>query len=469
MTLCFHARRLRCVNRRCAQRIFAERTEGVVGTHARRTPRLRDIQRSVGLALGGEAGARLIERLSMPVSPDTILRILRDGRTSLPTPRILGVDDWAWRRGKRYGTVLIDLEANRVVDLLPDRDGEALAAWLKAHPGVEIIARDRAGAYARGARQGAPGARQVADRWHMLRNCSDTLLDAVDKRHRLVREIGRSLAGPKTRTAAPLNGRPPTPGMSRAALEHQRQSRARRTAMFDRVVDLRDKGWSVSAIAREADLDRKTVSQWLVKKHPGLWRRSSRHPADAFADYLRRRWDEGCRNATQLYREVGELGYHGAARGFRRWVKIRLREDAMVPPSAPRAPRSRWRPPSPRQATRLLTTAADMLQSDERKFVKNLRAACPAIASAADLARRFHVLLTSRDADALDPWLDDALNSAIASFARGLKRDIDAVRAALTLPWSTGPVEGKINKLKLIKRSMYGRAGLDLLRARLMA
>jgi transposase len=470
VTLCFEVRRLRCGNRRCIRRIFAERAEEIVGMHGRRTVRLRDIQRSVGLALGGEAGTRLIERLGMPISADTLLRIVRNTPSaSRPAPRILGVDDWAWRRGQRYGTMLIDLQTSRVVDLLPDREGATLACWLRAHPGVEVVARDRAGAYAQGARQGAPDARQIADRWHMLRNCSDALLDAVEKRYRLVREVGQTLAGSKEAGAVEqLDCRRATPGMSKAAQDHQRQSRARRLALFNAMADLQQKGWSISAIARETGLDRKTIRQRLIEQRPGTWQRPSRHPADAFKDFLHQRWEEGCRNASRLYREVGELGYNGDARGFRRWVKMRLREAVPVTSSAPAA-FPRWKPPSPRQTVRLLTTPIDILPSGEGAFVAALRAASPAIAMAADLARRFHTMLTGRDADALDPWLDEALNSAIASFARGLKRDVDAVRAALTLPWSTGPVEGKINKLKLIKRSMYGRAGLDLLRARIMA
>jgi len=362
--------------------------------------------------------------------------------------------------------VLVDLETNRVVDLLPDRESNTLAGWLKSNPGAEIIARDRAGSYAKGAREGAPLARQVADRWHMLRNCSDTLLAAVEKRYRLVREVGRSLSN-DVAVVRPLD-RPATAGISHTAREHQRQSRARRHSMFNAVVGMRDKGWSISAIAHETGRDRKTIRQWLLDKRPGNWERASRHPANVFEAYLRYRWDEGCRNATQLYREACARGYVGEVRSFRRWIKVRLR-DGQAQPAARSGADLRWRPPSSRQAARLLTAPSETLHGDDARFVDAVRAASPEIAQAADLTRRFHNILVGREINALDPWLTEALESAISSFARGLRRDIDAVRAALTLPWSTGPVEGKINKLKLIKRSMYGRAGLELLRARIMA
>jgi len=237
--------------------------------------------------------------------------------------------------------------------------------------------------------------------------------------------------------------------------------------MFDTVVALREKGWTISAIAQETGRDRKTIRQWLMDRRPGQWERTSRHPANAFDGFIRSRWAEGCRNATQLYREVCERGYSGSVKGFRQWVKIRIRDGIEDP--APRSSSPRWKPPSTRQIVRLLGAGKDSVRQSDMRFIDALRAASPAIAQAADLGREFHDLLVERKADTLDRWLASALASPIASFARGLMRDLDAVRAAIDLPWSTGPVEGKINKLKLIKRSMYGRAGLDLLRARVMA
>ena len=244
-----------------------------------------------------------------------------------------------------------------------------------------------------------------------------------------------------------------------------------RQVRFDQFNALQQRGWSQLAIQREIGTDLKTIRKWLKDGQPGTWQRKAPKPApaEAFESHLQRRWLEGCRNATQLYREICDQGYVGNTRAFRQWVKIRLRNSmpaAGVPTMTTTPP---WRPPSPRQTARILAAEPGSLLRNERAFVDALRAVSPDIAAAAELARRFDAMIKTRDSGALGRWLDDAKAGPLASLARGIRRDFDAVAAALTLPWSTGPVEGKVNKIKLIKRSMYGRAGLALLRARVMA
>lgn len=171
-----HTRRFFCVKKDCVRQVFTERLPTVVAPYARRTTRLTDVFTLIGFALGGEAGKRLATGLGLVTSPDTLLGLIRaQPEEAVPTPRVLGVDDFSFCKRKSYGTILIDLERRRPIDILPDRAAATLEKWLKEHIGVEIISRDRGGPYAEEARLGAPDAQQVADRWHLLANLSETM------------------------------------------------------------------------------------------------------------------------------------------------------------------------------------------------------------------------------------------------------------------------------------------------------
>ena len=457
-------RRLRCANPACARAIFAERLPEVAAPKARRTVRLRAAQTSVGLAVGGEPGSRLAARLAMPVSGDTLLRLVRAaGAAPATPPRVLGVDDWAWRRGQRYGTILCDLERNRVVDLLPDRSAAALAGWLERHPGVEVIARDRAGAYADGARQGAPEAAQVADRWHLLRNLGEALRQVADRhRARIQAAIEAAPAAGRAETiTVPTSAPAPPP----TKLEQGRRDRlAARGARFDQVVALRGRGLTLDGIAAATGLSRSTVKRWLRRGGVPTWRKPRRASIlDAHRDHLERRWREGCRNASALWRELRARGFAGRPGVVSQWAaRIRRQESAGGRgPSPPPVP-------SGRRITHLLTTEPEGLGPDDRWLAGLTRAAAPELAETADLAVAFARMVRDKDRDRLEGWLTTAATSGLASFARGVRQDLPAVRAALELPWSTSPVEGQINRLKTIKRQMYGRAGFELLRQRVL-
>ena len=475
--LLVRVRRFRCGAATCPRRTFSEPLPGVASARARQTDRLRAVHRSIGLALGGNPGARHATAMGVPVSRTTLLRRIRAGTaTAIPPVTVLGVDDWAWRKGHRYGTILCDLERRRVIDLLPDRSADTLAAWLAAHPGVSVVVRDRAGAYADGAARGAPKATQIADRWHLLRNAGDALRGVLEHHHRDLRAAARMVAeeSPTPPDTAPAV--PPAAEQRLGATERRsRAAQERRDARFAEAARLREQGLSIRAVARTLGVERKTVRRWLRAGHAPTWQHAVPGPSilDPHRAYLEERWQAGCRNAAALWRELKERGFAGRPSTVRVWGTRRRKQDPAVAPGGPSEPSAPVIktpvPPTPRRAARLLTEERGKLGADDRRFVVALRERSSTIAAAADLTARFARMVKDKTPDAFDGWLRAAETSALASFAAGLRRDEDAVRAALSEPWSNGQTEGQVNRLKVIKREMYGRADFDLLRARVLA
>ncbi len=463
------ARRFRCPAAACARQTFAEPLPGTALRRAKRTCRLGDLQRHIGLAAGGEAGARLAQRLAMPTSPDTLLRLVSKPPLPAPaTPKVLGVDEWAWRRGHRYGTVLVDLERNKVVDLLPDRRAETLATWLREHPGVEVIARDRACAFADGSREGAPEALQVADRWHLLRNIGDALRHVVERHgaalRRAIRDVAADLAS--ERGAGEPKPRPePTP----TALERRRaEARAQRQAAYDEAVRMRGDGATLADIAAALGTAPRTLATWFAAGHAPL---RNHKPGgsilDPFRSHLEGRYAEGCRNARLLWRELRALGFEGRPTIVRTWIgrwnKAQLGAAVAAVPSGPR-----WTPPSAHAVTRMLAYGGDDVPDGHKRTCERLLAQAPELAAAASAAGRLVRLLRRETQEPLAHVLEAMKGTTLARLAASLERDEAAVQAALDTPWTTSPVEGQVNRLKLIKRTMYGRAGFSLLRSRVL-
>ena len=373
-------RRFRCSASACPRRIFAEQLPAVAAPRMRRTARLAEAQRRIALSAGGEAGARLASRLAMPVSADTLLRLIRAEPLSVTTaPRVIGIDDWAWRRGQRYGTL--------IVDLLPDRDAQTVAAWLQAHPGAEIVARDRAGAYADGIRSGAPEAVQVGDRWHLLRNLSDALARALDRHQHDLRAatacVVEALQSVQAEPEVPLA----SPAMPPALDRH-----ATRRARFDEALALHGQGWSVRRIARALGVNRQTVQGWLRSRQLPMWRQQPRGSSvDRHADHLRRRWDEGCRNAAELWREIRQQGFRGQLRTVQRWV----RQCRSADPTAPGLSRTTgaWPTPSRQRVAWLVVADRERLDAREQRFVDALMASSPELGHLIRLAREFRTFV----------------------------------------------------------------------------
>jgi transposase len=458
--LMINVRKFFCDNVGCQRKVFCERLGPEIAAYARRTSRLGQRLRLLALALGGEMGSKVVRLLSMPASPSTLLRLINDTASQAQaTPRVLGVDDWAKRKGQTYGTILVDLERHRLVDLLPERTPEALANWLRAHPGVEVISRDRASCYAEGAAQGAPGAIQVADRWHLLNNLRDALEKLLDRHPAVLRLAAQHVSDELARQAAKATAEP----AAAPTEEAQPSSGQLRWAEVQR---LKQAGWSARAIAAHLHVHRQTVRKDLAAdsfpQRTSRWHTSTVKP---YLTYLRQRWAEGCHSRMQLWHELQAQGFAGGYDCV--WRAIRRFPARQSGPKP--APVPAMHPLSARQAAWLLVRSTDELKPEEDTYRLSLLSTCPEIAVAYPLGHAFVDIVRQRKAAEFDDWLAQAKASNVPElqrFAASLRCDYDAVRAALTLPWSNGQVEGQVNRLKLVKRLMYGRAKFDLLRLR---
>ena len=478
-------RRFRCSHPECPRRIFAERIPDLVAPYARKTTRLREILRFVGFALGGEGGARLLMRLGMRASPSTLLRYVRGSPEPVyPEPIVVGIDDWAFRRGRRYGTMIVDLERHEVIDLLENREAEAVRAWLERHPRIRIITRDRGGAYAEAATKGAPQAAQVADRWHLMHNLAAALEEFLLQKKKVLREAARTeKESPEEGHATSFSAGSLTPNRPRIRYERQLESSRKR---HERVVEqwrnirgLHLAGADVHDISKRLGVSRETVYRYRrMEEVPEPVRfRHKRRVLDPYVPYILKRWGEGCRNGVKLYREVRERGYaHGASNVARLVAELRRADVGGSGSTTGRAQGGVVLPdktsvPTARQAATLFLKRREKLTADQEAYLDRLSTLDKASADAYRLTQGFARMVRELEGEKLDEWLKqaDASEAAVMGrFAKGLRKDLSAVRAGLTERWSSGPVEGFIHKLKLIKRSMYGRAGFALLRRRVL-
>jgi transposase len=424
--------------------------------------------RAIGFALGGTPGSRLAAVLGLETSAATLLRRIRDAPPpDPPAPRAVGVDDYALRKGHTYGTILIDLERGHVLDLLPDRTAQTLAAWLQAHPTIEVVSRDRAGAYAEGARQGAPGALQVADRFHLVKNLGDAVGRVLSRHSSLLAEIARTGA-----SATSMAPELPDAGQARlvapsAAQRASAESRARRQARYQEVMALRACGASLEEIAPAVGLAVTTVHRWV---HADGFPERARHRrgADAVVQRIRKRWEAGCHNATAIWKALVAEGFTGSKRMVQREIAHLGLCRGQSARGAAGVVVVAAKPPSPRHLAWLCGREETAGTEEEQTFLRMLCERSPELAQVRDLARRFVVLLREHDIAGFETWLLGAQMSELRGFARSLLTDAAAVRAAVSTSWSNGPTEGHVNRLKTLKRAMYGRAGFALLKARVL-
>jgi len=473
-----NTRKFRCRNELCRRKVFCERCPKVVESYGRKTIRLQELFGILAFVLGGEAGSKTARQIGLQISGDTLLRRIRhnSGLTNEPVT-VLGVDDFAFRRGERYGTILVDLEKRKPIDLLPDRKAETLADWLKKHPEIEIISRDRAGCYAAGVKAGAPQAVQIADRFHLLKNLLDGFEKFLSRRHQVIAEVFQKVFPSVNRQ----NEQPPPtkPPISAAKNLEIKQRQARAAAHEKRVLSVKGLhlgGMPILKIARRLKMSRNTVKKFLAVESapPRQPNRQRFSPIHRFLPFLQKRWtQEGERSSRALWKEIKEQGYPGAEATLRHFLqKWREAEDAEIRTHAIIKSSAPGRAPSTRQTKWLLFRSNKKPGEQwEQAFLQQLCRDVPEIETTGKLVREFHQLMTNRQVEGFKEWLEKARASGIGEliwFANGIEQDRASVEKAFESEWSQGQTEGQVNRLKLIKRQMYGRANFDLLRARVV-
>ncbi len=513
VTLLLTVRKFFCSNPNCLRKIFAEQFPDLVPSYARLTTRLREALVALGLATCGEVASRLAPRLGMQVAPTTLLRRVR----AVPVApagkvRVLGVDDFAWKKGQTYGTVLVDLELHRTIELLPDRSEETLEAWLRTHPEIDSISRDRAGGYAAAARKGAPQAQQVADRFHLLVNLRDGLKKLMERKQACLPKVEEVLsdgiphqAGGRAQgikyleveqeTAQEKRYRIMSPHLRRSARSmtsdalYPQVRRDHRYARFEAVQALQQQGFSLREISRRLKISRETVRRFVrAESFPERSKPPKKASLlDPYKPYLLKRWQQGCWNGTQLYAEIKQGGYTGSAPLLRRFItELRKKQQAAgraapltaetsgaiaaVPAELPPPTQFAHRL-SPTRASWLYVSTPEKLDEKQCQQIEHMRKGHRDLDCAYQLSQTFILMLAERRGKDLDAWLVQAEHSGIGelkSFAQGLRRDYAAVRAAFSSRWSNGQVEAQVNCLKLQKRLVFGRANFDLLRLRVL-
>jgi transposase len=474
--IALRVRRFRCRQLSCPQVTLAGQAGGLPSRYRRRSVPLTQMLAGVGLELAGRGAARLAGRPGIAVHPSTVLRLV----AALPKPQVAaapevpGIDDFALRKGRVYGTVLVDIGTGDAVDLLPDREAATVEAWLKAHPGATVICRDRAGAYAEAARAGPPEATQVADRWHLRHNLAGHAGNTV-ARHRSCRKEPSpgDAAGPPGSAepdAAGHQQEPAGPGIPGGPADGYGTGGRLVTRTRDRHAAVHERlraGEPLHAIGRAPSLSRPTVRRFARAASAGellAGATGKESKPGPFRPCLHQRWKEGLTDATALHAELHQRGLTGCVRTVRRYVAP-SRQAAAAPDPAPAVPKNR-------QITRWLLSRPDHLHPQEQDQLAAIRASCPHIDALAGHVASSAEMMTHRTGDRdLEAWpaveADDG-QPGLRSFAAGIRSDQQAVTSGLTLPCSSGKVEGAVNKIKTLKRQMYGRAGFDLLRTRVI-
>ena len=470
LQLILTVRKFLCRNPDCSRKVFTERIADLAEPWARMTTRLKEQITSIGLATSGKAGVRLGDRLGIETSRNTTLRRIMDVPDDARASVVyLGIDDFAFRRGYRFGTILVDLESHRPIDLLPDRQAETVEIWMRDNPEIHAVSRDRASAYASAVANAAPQAIQVADRFHIVKNLTEAMQLLLTRCQAEIAATSQMEESTQNESNKPVieisEWRAPEPAHVKKV---RLQRRAGRRSRYEQVVERHRQGLSAKEIACQLDLSERTVRRWLASgTFPEARKRRKRHSDfDQFAPYVLKRWQEGERNGMELWREIVSLGYTGTERTVYRHLEMLKQVNIQAPLNL-----NRLHKLTANTAVWLFIRDKKGLDEIQQEDLAIFCQASPTLKRAYDFVQDFMQMVHKREGYRLDAWLERVAASDLPefqSFATGVEKDKAAVKAGLTWFINNAQVEGQVTKLKLLKRTMYGRAGFALLRQRVL-
>ncbi len=464
LTLKLLVRKWICPEASCSRRIFAERFPELVQRYARMTDRLIKALQSAGVITNGADAAQIAESFGVPTTAKTIIRrVLQLPLPSEGSVRKVGIDEWAWKKGQRYGTILVDLEKRRVVQLLAERSVATSKTWLRKHPEIDLVSRDRGKLFREAATDGAPQAKQVVDRFHLQKNFAEALEKFFRQQERALKKAMQRSTG--TTRSAKRTAVPEKVAQERRARHRQRVS------MHKRIWNLYRQGYHKEQIAQLVGISSRRVYRALEQETPPPPRRRSRSASivDAYLTYLASRWNQGCHNVARLYEEIVAQGYTGTQRTLQ--MRLRPFRQKVARPVSKQT--VIWdKPPSPRGVALMMMRPAQSRTREQAAYLDQLIQSDETIAIVFRLAQDFGHLLRKREGQGrLEQWKAAVGASGIAEligFVDGLDDDAEAVVNGCSLTWSNGMVEGFVNKVKWIKRSSYGQAGFPLLQRRVL-
>lgn len=465
------SRKFFCDNSSCPRKIFTERFTHEIRPHGRRLIRSSNLLCKMALELGGNKGATISRFIGIPISPSTILRIIR--RFDIPEKTmisgIIGVDDWAFKKGNTYGTIIVDLTNKEVIDLLPDRSQDSLAKWLKNHPEIRIVSRDRYGPYAMGIQQGAPQAIQVADRFHLLMNLGEATKRMLQSRGKILKEAFNLYNNQPQPESPDKQGQQMEETPPELTEDDPVIINPKRQHKFDKVKELHGKGYSIRTIARSVKSHRHTVKKYIYMEKLSKRRNRRSTNFDAFQAFVLSK-NNTEKTYKDLYHAILSQGFKGGYSQFCNNMNDLSRRHKVILKSSPvkLTPIKTW---STTKLSLIIYKDKNELNNEDRQFLELLYNNSPEIRETGKLVESFKKLFQSKEDGSLKHWIDGAINSksGIKTFAKNLIKDFDAVNNAIITPYSNGQVEGQINRLKNIKRAMYGKASFQLLRKMVLA